>query len=77
MKSNEKGKVLTCFGSMQQQIFAFSYNPDNNFEFVIYTNIQTVDNKDAIYVKTAINYKKTKTLICYTVQSSNMIKCIY
>lgn len=80
MKSTEKGKLLTCFESIEntKSIIAFSFDPDNNFELILTRHtLPNIDNKDAINIKSSINKEKTIALIYYTVESEGKLNCIY
>ena len=80
MKSDTKGKLLTCFESMNGIIFAFSFNPDNNFAMPQYNIYQKGDGNNAKFIKSSVNKEKTKSFICYSIQipdTSYEVKCIY
>ena len=79
MKSNSTEKLLTCFESMNGIIFAFSFNPDNNFAMPQFNIYEKGDDNNAKFIKSSVNKENTKSLVCYSIQieTSYKVKCIY
>ena len=80
MNSSTYGKVLTCFESLKNgnRLAAFTFKPENNNFNLLFMNnnfISNYFNKDAIYIKSALNNDKSKALICYSIENP-ALKCI-
>ena len=79
MTSSSFGVVLTCFYSlihMQNSMAAFSFNPDNDFEILLMSNIYDEgDNKLIQYISSVTNNDGSKAFICYVIET-NIGKCV-
>ena len=81
MNSSTYGKVLTCVVDIQnvKRLAAYTFQPqNNNFDLLFmnnYYDINNYDNKNAVYIKSALNNDKSKALICYSVDSPGL-KCV-
>ena len=81
MNSSTYGKVLTCIVDIQnvKRLAAYTFKPQNNNFVLLFMNdfhyINNYDNKNAIYIKSALNNDKSKALICYSVESP-ALKCL-
>ena len=79
MISSSLGKILTCFyglSHVENSLAAFSFDPDNNFSFLLMSNIYPDSNDKAIkYITSTTNNDKSKALICYVIETENG-KCV-
>ena len=58
-------------------IVASSFNPEESFEKINDSNyFPEPDNKELKSIKCSINYNKTKSLACYSIESPDKIKCV-
>ena len=81
MISTKNGKILICFFNLKKDdisyIVASSFNPEESFEKINDSNyFPEPDNKELKSIKCSINYNKTKSLACYSIESPDKIKCV-
>ena len=77
MKSNNYGKILTCFFGCIFSPIAMSFNPDNDFSRLLHSNETKSSNEDQIkFISSSINLDKTQALVCF-INAISEGKCFY
>ena len=81
MISPSVGKKLICFYnykySDQYFLIAVLFSPENQFSRLNQSNeIIEPENKEVKFIKSSINNIGTKSLVCYSVESVDKIKCL-
>ena len=72
-------KVLTCSFSVfgdKSSFVVLTFNPDDNFSILLCKSFYEPEQKDFYYLKSSTNKERTKSLICYTIETPKG-KCVY
>ena len=76
MKSNNHGKLLTCFVGSVFSPIAMSFNPDEDFLSLFHSNDTEGNNYHIRFISASINNDKTHALVCY-INKNTERKCYY